>query len=192
VGIVTGPNSVDNTEGFVAAARVTATGYQLEVAMPWETLGLEGAPTAGMAIGLDVHVVDNDNQLGSREHKLAWHGTVDEAWRDTRELAEVTLISVVPDPVADPVPDPLPSGGVGVTFERLVRIPNSPATREAPRLNMLKEVPDGSGRLFVIDQLGYLYVIQPDNTVDLYLNFREELLQSTVTRFNRRWFRKLP
>jgi hypothetical protein len=57
---------------------------------------------------------------------------------------------------------------------------------------MLKEVPDGSGRLFVIDQLGYLYVIQPDNTVDLYLNFREELLQSTVTRFNRRWFRKLP
>jgi glucose/arabinose dehydrogenase len=40
---------------------------------------------------------------------------------------------------------------------------------------MLKEVPDGSGRLFVIDQLGYLYGVQPDASVDLYLNIREEL-----------------
>lgn len=89
-------------------------------------------------------------------------------------------MSVVPDPLADPVPGPLPSGGLSVTFERLARIPNSPATGNAPRLNMLKEVPDGSGRLFVIDQLGYLYVIQPNNTVDLYLNFREELSESFI------------
>lgn len=180
VGIVTGPNSVDNTAGFRAMARLTANGYQLEAALPWDTLGLEGSPSAGMEIGLDVHVVDNDNQLGLREHKLAWHGTVDEAWRDTRRLAAVVMIDVVPDAVADPVPDPLPSGGLSVTFERLARIPNSPATGNAPRLNMLKEVPDGSGRLFVIDQLGYLYVVLPDNSVELYLNFREELSDNFI------------
>jgi glucose/arabinose dehydrogenase len=128
-----------------------------------------------LSIGVDIHVVDNDNQTGIREHKLAWHGEIDEAWRDTSQLGKIVLAMNPALAVRDPVPDPLPSGGVGVTVSPFVRIPNSPATGDAPRLNMLKEAPDGSGRLFVIDQLGYLYTVQPDGSVGPYMNVREEL-----------------
>ncbi|MCD8482894.1 MAG: PQQ-dependent sugar dehydrogenase [Verrucomicrobia bacterium] len=65
---------------------------------------------------------------------------------------------------------PLPSGGVGVTLTPFVQIPNSPSTGAAPRLNVLREVPDGSGRLFVIDQLGFIHVIHPDRSVSLYMS----------------------
>jgi hypothetical protein len=91
VAIVLGPNSVDNTTGFEAVTSLTDSGYQLEVSLPWTTLGLPGAPAPNDRFGLDVHVVDNDNQSGSREHKLAWFGWVDESWRDTRLLGEVAL-----------------------------------------------------------------------------------------------------
>jgi hypothetical protein len=47
-------------------------------------------------------------------------------------------------PITDPVPDPLPSEGIGVQVEKVVRIPDSPSNGESPRLNMLKEAPDGS------------------------------------------------
>jgi glucose/arabinose dehydrogenase len=76
---------------------------------------------------------------------------------------------------ADLVPGPLPADGRGVRLGELARIPNSPATGQAPRLNMLKEAPDGSGRLFVIDQLGYLYGVRPDGSVFLYLDIRQAL-----------------
>jgi glucose/arabinose dehydrogenase len=174
VEIVLGPNSVQDKEGFLAAATLTGNGYFLEVAFPWTTLGLAGPPAAGARIAVDVHVVDNDNQSGAREHKLAWSGTVDEAWRDTRTLGQVVLGDSA-SPLSDPVPDPLPSNGTGVMLSPLVKIPNSPATGAAPRLNMLKEAPDGSGRLFVIDQLGYLYLIRQDKTVIRYLDIRQQL-----------------
>lgn len=172
VEIVTGPNSVKDTDGFIAASATTSVGYRLEVAMPWPVLGLAEAPATGIRIGMDAHVVDNDNRDGVREHKLAWHGTVDEAWRDTRVLAPVRLAEP-PAPVMDPVPDPQSSNGIGASLVPFVRIPDSPATGNAPRLNMVKEVPDGSGRIFAIDQLGYLYVVQPEGEVAMYLNFRD-------------------
>ena len=90
-------------------------------------------------------------------------------------IALLTTPLVISGAIADPVPDPLPSNGVGVTLTPLVRIPDSPSTGNSPRLNMLKEAPDGSNRLFVIDQLGYLYLIKPDKSVVRYLNLHQEL-----------------
>ncbi|MGC9452884.1 MAG: sugar-binding protein [Oceanipulchritudo sp.] len=173
VGIVLGPNSVQNDEGFLAASTLTGNGYFIEAALPWDTLGI-AAPSAGDRIALDVHVVDNDNQSGSREHKLAWASTVDEAWQDTRSLGEL-ILAEAPAILSDPIPDPLPSNGIGIALKPFAKVPNSPATGNAPRLNMVKEAPDGSGRLFAIDQLGYLYQIDTSGQVALYMNIRQTL-----------------
>jgi len=64
----------------VTFARVdTTTGYQLEIRFPWSTLGQ--TPEAGNVIGLEVMLNDDDDG-GSRERKLAWHGTSDTAWQN--------------------------------------------------------------------------------------------------------------
>lgn len=168
----TGPNSVEAGDDFTAEATETASGYRLELALPWAALGFVGTPQPGHILGLDIHIVDNDNQDGVREHKLAWHGTKDEAWRDTRQLAPVRLAGE-PESVEDPVPEPAPGAQIGVSAVPVASIPDSPATGNAPRLNMLKEAPDGSGRLFVIDQLGYLYHFLPGQEPVLYLDLRE-------------------
>jgi len=68
--------------------------------------------------------------------------------------------------ISDPVPDSLPSQGIAVQVREITDIPLT------PRLNMIKESPDGTDRLFVIDQKGFLYVIFPDGSNSIYLNFR--------------------
>jgi glucose/arabinose dehydrogenase len=61
--------------------------------------------------------------------------------------------------ITDPVPPDEFVNEIGVQLLPYATIRNSPNTDSAPRLNMLKESPDGSGRHFVIDQRGYLYAI---------------------------------
>ncbi|MEZ5535946.1 MAG: sugar-binding protein [Thiolinea sp.] len=61
--------------------------YVLDLSIPWAAMNVR--PRPGHRIGLDVHVNDDDNG-GGREGKLAWYGT-DEAYRNPSVLGEVVL-----------------------------------------------------------------------------------------------------
>ncbi|SER18721.1 Glucose/arabinose dehydrogenase, beta-propeller fold [Lentzea xinjiangensis] len=79
----------------------------------------------------------------------------------------VPIASARPDvPIADPLPTPGASG-IGLELTEVARLPKSepvpPPTdarlRRHNRINHLGEVPDGSGRLFVPDMNGRLYLL---------------------------------
>ncbi len=78
------------------------------------------------------------------------------------------IASAQPDaPVADPLPTPGASG-IGLELTEVAQLPESkpvpPPTdarlRRHNRINYLGEVPDGSGRLFVPDMNGKLYLLE--------------------------------
>ncbi|MEZ4726735.1 MAG: endo-1,4-beta-xylanase [Caldilineaceae bacterium] len=77
--VIQGPNSATPPPGIQWHSVDTATGYRVEVALPLAVVGI--MPQAGVAFGLDVQVMDDDDG-DARDHKLAWHTTVDETWRN--------------------------------------------------------------------------------------------------------------
>lgn len=88
-------------------------------------------------------------------------------------LVRARSIESTETPIADPIPDnPVPSD-VGLTLERYLTIPSSSDTPPTARINYLGEVPDGSGRHFVPDLYGSLYLIE-DGEPKKYLDLAEE------------------
>jgi hypothetical protein len=74
-------------------------GYRMEIALPWASIGTK--PKPGDAIGLDVHVDDNDGT--GREQKLMWSDTKDLAYSEPRRFGRGTLLPTAwaePDAVA--------------------------------------------------------------------------------------------
>lgn len=65
-GIIFDQNKVGNTITY-------------EIQFPWSTLGI-ASPTENMQFGLDIHLNDDDNN-GSRDGKLAWFTSEDNSWR---------------------------------------------------------------------------------------------------------------
>ena len=65
------------------------------------------------------------------------------------------------EPVWDPIPERIQTSGIAVELEDFVTIPSSSENGEAPlaKINSLKYPDDGSGRLFVNDLRGKMYVI---------------------------------
>lgn len=61
----------------LAAQKNIGHGYQMELAIPWAAI--HGEPSPGKFIGIDVHVIDNDNE--HRNSKIAWSGKQDAARR---------------------------------------------------------------------------------------------------------------
>jgi tetratricopeptide (TPR) repeat protein len=79
--------------GEIKSALVTsANGYQLEVKLPWSTLGTKPAP--GVKIGLDVHVNDDDDG-GERDTKLTWRDKYDNAWQNPSVFGTVELAGLL-------------------------------------------------------------------------------------------------
>jgi endoglucanase len=71
-------------QGFSGTQREVAGGYVVDFTLPLD------APTSGGAfIGIDVHVVDNDNDR--REHKIGWAAEDDNAYRSPASLGTVRL-----------------------------------------------------------------------------------------------------
>jgi hypothetical protein len=67
-----------------------ATGYTLEVKIPYTTLGIS-APLDGHLMGLDVHLIDNDGG-NSRQGKMAWFNNVDNSWTSPAVFATIRLV----------------------------------------------------------------------------------------------------
>ena len=83
-----GGNSVTNTSGIVFNNYATASGYTLEVAIPWSTIG--ATPAVGYAIGLDVQVDDDDNG-GTRDSQITSFATNTTAFQNPGVFGTVYL-----------------------------------------------------------------------------------------------------
>jgi hypothetical protein len=70
----------------------TGNGYRTEIKFPWSAL--KAKPSAGVAIGLDIQVNDDDDG-GDRDSKLAWHCTEDNAWNDPSTFGNAQLLGLV-------------------------------------------------------------------------------------------------
>ncbi|MBN1362310.1 MAG: tetratricopeptide repeat protein [Sedimentisphaerales bacterium] len=80
------------TDGVKHAFIKTDGGYRLEVQFPWSTLGVTPAP--GANISLDVQVNDDDDG-GERDSKLAWHAVQDNAWQNPGAIGTAQLAGLI-------------------------------------------------------------------------------------------------
>lgn len=84
------------------------------------------------------------------------------------------------EPIADPLPDAKVSG-LGITVEKLFTLPESepevpptdPRIQRWARINYLGELPDGSGRFYIPDLNGPMYVVD-DGEIHEYLDLKAE------------------
>ena len=70
---------------------------------------------------------------------------------------------------AGPLTGPILDDGLGATIEDVVQLPATSGSSPRTRINVLREAPDGSGRIFVNDLRGPLYAID-GGTVHTYLD----------------------
>lgn len=95
--VYVGARSAPASPGVRFSFSDVTNGYRLEAAIPWSSLG--GVVAPGRRFGLDVHVNDDDNG-GARDAKIAWSASTDEAWQDPRLFREMTLSGPTPPPFA--------------------------------------------------------------------------------------------
>lgn len=81
--------SLRRIEGVGFAQSQRGPGYLMELSFPWTTLGTTAA--AGKIFGIDVHVNDDDDG-GPRERKIAWFATQDLSFRDPSSYGRVRLL----------------------------------------------------------------------------------------------------
>ncbi len=77
-----------NPAGVDFSRTIVPGGYEIEVRVSWTFIGV--TPSPAMEIGLDVHVVDDDDGAGS-DKKLSWYSTTDQAWNNPSLFNTVTL-----------------------------------------------------------------------------------------------------
>jgi len=80
-------------KGVVFATRDTPQGYRMEMRLSWATLKAVPPPLLARPatrLGLDVHVNDDDNG-GTRDHKIAWHAVADNSYESPRRFGTITL-----------------------------------------------------------------------------------------------------
>lgn len=66
----------------------SGNGYVLDVTLPWSALRVN--PRSGQRLGVDVHI-DDDDDGGDRDGKLAWKAKQDESWRHPSLFGGVIL-----------------------------------------------------------------------------------------------------
>ncbi len=87
-------------------------GYRLEVKIPWSTLTV--TPAQNNQIGIDVQVNDDDNG-GARDGKMAWFGTNDNTWSNPSLMGTAQLTGVIIDTQASTFPTGLASSAITQT-----------------------------------------------------------------------------
>ncbi len=93
---VQGTNITGYTAGIEQAQVTTATGWRIEVKMPW--LSIQGkAPQARGLIGIDCYYNDDDDGGDTREGKMLSYSAI-EGWNDASQWATASL-AAIPKPV---------------------------------------------------------------------------------------------
>ncbi len=83
----------NNKTTNVTFSRVdNATGYVMQMTFPWATL--KGTPTINQLVGFDVEV-DDDDDGGSRDGKISWAASADQAWTDPSYMGTVILKGIL-------------------------------------------------------------------------------------------------
>ena len=103
--IIRGSNSAPVPAGVQASLAPAAGGYVLEMLLPLAQIGV--SPVDGYLLGLDVQV-DDDDDGGDRDTKMAWWSTNDNTWQypslfGTGVLNQALVPTPVP-PTATPIP----------------------------------------------------------------------------------------
>ncbi len=78
------------TAGIEFVVEENKKGYTVEAAIPWATIKCS-EPKAGLKIGFEF-MIDDDDDGGSRDGKLAWNSTADNAWQSASSFGTVTLL----------------------------------------------------------------------------------------------------
>lgn len=73
--------------GIQAASVLTGTGYIVEVAVPWSTIGV--TPAEGKPMGIDFHVNDSDTRL--RDGKITWYAREDISYNNPSAFGSAIL-----------------------------------------------------------------------------------------------------
>ena len=79
-------------EGVEFAVKTTNSGYVTEIKFPWASLKVR--PKPGLTIGFDVQVNDDDDG-GERDSKLAWCGRQDNAWENPGAFGNAQVAGLV-------------------------------------------------------------------------------------------------
>ena len=96
---IQGTNIAGYTEGIQQAQVTTATGWRIEIKMPWTALlgDPNALPAAGDLIGIDVYYNDDDDGGDTREGKMLSFSAV-EGWNDASQWA-TAILAAAPVPV---------------------------------------------------------------------------------------------
>jgi len=105
-----GGNSVQNTTGINFSMYASGSGYVLEAAIPWSTIGV--APSIGSVIGFDVAVDDDDNG-GTRDAQVVSIATTDAGWSNPSIFGSIYLTDCNGAPGNQP---PLANAGTDQTL----------------------------------------------------------------------------
>ena len=128
-------------QGAFTTVKNTDVGYDVEIRLPWASVGF--TPAEGKYFGLDVHVTDDDN-VSSRDAKHAWFATADESEENPSTFGIVRLGEAAPTAVFNSV--------VAETLQ-VVPNPTSGMVRlEMPATPETVTVTDLRGRVVVSDK----------------------------------------
>ncbi|MBO9701927.1 MAG: T9SS type A sorting domain-containing protein [Sporocytophaga sp.] len=81
-----------STSGITYSSVNTATGYVIEGRIPWSTV--QASPAEDQLLGVEFMINDDDNG-GTRDKKIAWSSTTDNAWQDPSLFGVVKLADEV-------------------------------------------------------------------------------------------------
>ncbi|WP_211208929.1 glycoside hydrolase family 11 protein, partial [Cytophaga aurantiaca] len=82
-----------STTNITYSAVAKTGGYIVEARIPWSTL--QGSPVIGQLVGMDFMINDDDDG-GTRDGKLAWNATADDAWEDPSLFGTAILQGLLP------------------------------------------------------------------------------------------------
>jgi len=77
-----------NPEGITCVQKNTETGYLMEIQIDWSAVGTD--PAEEQLIGFDIQINDDDDH-GSREHKIAWLAATDQAAENSSTVGTILL-----------------------------------------------------------------------------------------------------
>ena len=93
-------------------------------------------------------------------------------------IAGSLLMTSIPSqgvgPIADPIPEPVAFGDLSAKLVEFVQIPASAGSPPLARISMLYHSRDSTGRLFINDLRGKLYLIDGE-TVSVYLDLESQM-----------------